>query len=126
MNPLFAPLFGLVDKALERLVPDVNQRKRMAHEIATKTGDQAQDIMLAQMKINAIEAASDKWWKAGWRPAVGWVCVLAMANNFILLPYALALNDAIQPMDWAVMAPVLMGMLGLGTLRTGEKIKGVA
>ena len=57
---------------------------------------------------------------AGWRPMVGWICALALANNFLVLPYV----DAVQPLDMAVMMPILMGMLGLGTMRTWERLSG--
>lgn len=58
MNALFAPLLGIFDSVLEPVVPDVNERKRMAYELATKSGDQTQDIMLKQIKVNVLDAKS--------------------------------------------------------------------
>ena len=91
-----------------------------AHEIAT-----------AQIEVNKTEAASKNLFVAGWRPAVGWVCCLGMAGNFLVIPlanFALALSDStivVPLIDLSTMLPVLMGMLGLGGLRTYEKTKGV-
>ena len=64
---------------------------------------------------------------AGWRPAIGWVCAAALAFNYVIRPVAIAIHPAIvlPALDdslWQLMA----GMLGLGGLRTFEKVKGVA
>jgi len=69
---------------------------------------------------------------AGWRPAVGWVCVLGMASNFIVIPMAnfgLALAESgivIPLIETSTMMPVLMGMLGLGAMRSVEKVQKVS
>jgi hypothetical protein len=69
---------------------------------------------------------------AGWRPAIGWICALGMAGNFLVIPFV---NMALELFDTGVqvplialseMMPVLMGMLGLGAMRTFEKTKGVS
>jgi len=91
----------------------------------------AQENALAQMAVNKAEAASSSIFVSGWRPATGWVCVLGMAGNFIVTPFAnfvLALLEVevvipLVPLD--TMMPVLLGLLGLGGLRTLEKTKGV-
>ena len=51
---------------------------------------------------------------------VGWICAVALANNFLIVPYV----DAVQPLDMGVMMPILMGMLGLGGMRTWERLSG--
>ena len=63
---------------------------------------------------------------AGWRPMVGWICAVALANNFLIVPYVGAFTDAVQPLDMGVMMPILMGMLGLGGMRTWERLSGKA
>jgi len=69
---------------------------------------------------------------SGWRPAVGWICATGMGFNFICVPLgnfgcALAGVDVSLPaLDLSEMMPVLMGMLGLGAMRSFEKTKGVA
>jgi hypothetical protein len=119
---LIAPVAGLVSEFIE----DKDKANELAFKLSTLAGDRHQSMMLAQVEINKLDAQSGNWFQAGWRPAVGWVCVIAMANNFIVLPYALAISENIVPMDWAAMSPVLLGMLGLATNRTVEKIKGKA
>ena len=89
-------------------------------------------VVQGQLSINQAEAGSSSVFVAGWRPFIGWVCGSACAWNWIGLPMTktgmllagYTLNLA--PADLTEMLPVLMGMLGLGALRTHEKIKGVA
>ena len=89
-------------------------------------------VVQGQIDINKAEASSPSVFVSGWRPAIGWVCGTACAWNWIGLPIA---NMAmglyghplqLYPADVTEMLPVLMGMLGLGGLRSLEKIKGVS
>lgn len=78
----------------------------------------------------SLSIAQDRF-KTGWRPAAGWVCVLAMAVNYVLLPLVnVAVQVVGQPaiplVDLTVMMPVLFSLLGLGAYRTYEKKQGVA
>lgn len=128
---VIASLVGPVSGLLGKYVEDKDQRNLLAHEIATMTEKYAQENALAQMAVNKAEAASSSIFVSGWRPATGWVCVLGMAGNFIVTPFAnfvLALLEVevvipLVPLD--TMMPVLLGLLGLGGLRTLEKTKGV-
>ena len=128
---VIASLVGPVSGLLGKFVEDKDQRKALAHEIATMTEKYTQENALAQMAVNKAEAASSSIFVSGWRPATGWVCVLGMAGNFIVTPFAnfvLALLEVevvipLVPLD--TMMPVLLGLLGLGGLRTLEKTKGV-
>ena len=128
---VIASLVGPVSGLLGKIVEDKDQRNALAHEIATMTEKYAQENALAQMAVNKAEAASSSIFVSGWRPATGWVCVLGMAGNFIVTPFAnfvLALLEVevvipLVPLD--TMMPVLLGLLGLGGLRTLEKTKGV-
>ena len=89
-------------------------------------------VVQGQIDTNKEEAKSPSIFVSGWRPFIGWVCGMACAWNWIGLKIALfiaaylghALN--IQPADISEMMPILLGMLGLGGLRTAEKINGVA
>jgi hypothetical protein len=84
------------------------------------------------MQINQIEAANPSIFVSGWRPFIGWVCGAGCAWNWLGLPIlkvaALYLGHpiAVSPADLGEMMPLLLGMLGLGGLRTVEKINGVA
>ena len=128
IDKLIAPVTGLLDK----FIPDADEKAKLAHEIATMAEKHANDIAKAQIEVNKVEAASSSLWVSGWRPAVGWVCVMGMAGNFMVIPFAnfvLALLDIdvnipLVPLD--TMMPVLMGMLGLGAMRSFEKTKGVS
>lgn len=128
---IFASLVGPVSGLLDKFIEDKDKRISLAHEIATMSEKYAQESALAQLEVNKVEAASSSLFVSGWRPATGWVCVLGMAGNFIVTPFAnfvLALLEIrvvvpLIPLD--TMMPVLLGLLGLGGLRTLEKTKGV-
>lgn len=87
-------------------------------------------IDLAQIEVNKEEARSINLFVAGWRPFVGWICGLGLAYAAILEPLArfgaqvlFGYGGAFPPIDTTLTIQVLIGMLGLGALRTGEKIK---
>ena len=128
---VFSDLVGPVTGLLDKFVEDKDQKNALAHEISTMAERHSQEQMLAQLEVNKAEAASSSIFVSGWRPATGWVCVLGMAGNFIVTPFAnfvLALLEVqvfipLVPLD--TMLPVLLGLLGLGGLRTLEKAKGV-
>lgn len=92
----------------------------------------ALQIVQGQIDINKAEAASPSAFTSGWRPFIGWVCGTACAWNWIGLPIAkfgcayFGHTVNLSPADLAEMWPLLMGMLGLGGLRTYEKVQGVA
>ncbi len=115
-------------KLIDRLWPDPAQRDAAKLELLRM--QQAGE--LAQISVNQAEATNSSVFVAGWRPMIGWVCGAACAWNWLGLPMAkIALEYAghplqLSPADLSEMMPVLMGMLGLGGLRTLEKIQGVA
>lgn len=124
-------LVGPVSSLLEKVVPDKNQAAKLAHEIATMSERHHQELMKSQLEVNKVEAAHSSIFISGWRPACGWVCVLGMAGNFMVIPFtnfvlALLKIDVTVPLiPLDTMLPVLMGMLGLGAMRTYEKKSGV-
>ena len=129
LNALIGPVTGLLDKFVE----DKDQKAALAHEISTMADRHAQELALAQVEVNKAEAASNSVWKGGWRPFVGWVCGTAFAYHFVLQPLAIfglaAYGMEVPPLpnfDMGQLMTVLMGMLGLGGLRSFEKSKGVA
>ena len=84
------------------------------------------ELIQIQTKINEIEAKHRSVFVAGWRPFVGWVCGVALAYNFIirdLFIWALQPEEVPPALQMEHLMTVLMGMLGLGGLRTFEKIK---
>jgi hypothetical protein len=125
-------LIGPIASLLDKIIPDAVERDRLAHEIATMAERHAQELAKAQIEVNKEEAKSSSMFVAGWRPAVGWICATGMGFNFIIVPLggfvcAVAGVDISFPtLDLSEMMPVLMGMLGLGAMRSFEKTKGVA
>ena len=119
-------LVGPVAALLDKVIPDADERSRLAHEIATLAERQAHELAKLQVGVNRKEAAHRTLFVAGWRPFIGWSCGIAMTSNFLVAPYATAFGLEVPPLDLSEMMPVLLGMLGLGTLRTYEKAKGVS
>jgi len=124
---LIGPVVGLLDKFVE----DKDTKNKLAHEIATLAEKQAHEANMAQVEVNKTEAQHRSIWVAGWRPACGWICATALGWHFILQPivlFAAAIFNVTLPVpafDMGSLMTVLMGMLGLGGLRSFEKSKGV-
>ena len=83
-----------------------------------------------QSAINVEDSKSDSFFKSGWRSMAGWVCVFAMANNYLIMPitawvlsFFMDKIPALLALDSGELITLLFGMLGLGTLRTYEKMK---
>lgn len=125
-------LIGPISTLLDKFIADKDQKARLAHEVATMAQKHAQELAKAQLEVNKKEAAHSSMFVAGWRPAVGWCCVLGMAGNFLVIPMTnfvlalMAIEVVIPLIDLETMMPVLMGMLGLGAMRSYEKVQGVA
>jgi len=125
-------MLGIGNKVIDRLWPDPAQAAAAKLELfkLQQSGELA--VITGQMEINKAEAANPSVFVAGWRPFIGWVCGSACAWNWIGLPIAKALAVyhqvpfALSPADLSEMMPVLIGLLGLGGLRTVEKLQGVA
>jgi hypothetical protein len=109
---------------LDKWIPDADVKQQIAHELATMSERHAQELAVAQINLNTEEAKGN-WFQSGWRPATGWVCVLGFAVNFLISPLAAGFGVIIPQADTSVMMPVLMGLLGLGGMRSFERFKGV-
>lgn len=128
IQALIGPVTGLLDK----FIPDADEKARIAHELATMSEKHAQQLALAQIEVNKAEAASGSLFKGGWRPAVGWVCAIAFMYHFILkdliifgASFAGYQLPELPEFDMGTLLTVLGGMLGIGSLRTYEKQKGL-
>jgi hypothetical protein len=125
-------LLDIGSKVIDRVFPDPAAAASAKLELIKlqQSGDLA--VMAGQMKINEIEAGNASLFVSGWRPAIGWVCGAACAWNWIGLPMVkvglglLAIKLELAPANLTEMMPILLGMLGLGGLRTLEKVQGVA
>ena len=115
----------LASTVINKIWPDKTEQEKQQLAAAVM-------VVQGQLDINKVEAANPKLFVSGWRPALGWVCGAACAWNWIGLPVTkMALVIAgnpidLQPADVSEMMPILLGMLGLGGLRSYEKVKGVA
>jgi phenylpyruvate tautomerase PptA (4-oxalocrotonate tautomerase family) len=128
IDKLIGPVTGLLDKFIE----DKDQKAALAHEIATMSSKHAQQLALAQISVNAAEAASGSLFKGGWRPFIGWTCGLAFFYHFVGQPVAVFVMTVsgteiptLPEFDMGTLLTVLGGMLGIGGLRTYEKQKGI-
>jgi len=127
LDPVTA-LFEVGSKVLDRILPDPTQQAAAKLELLKlqQNGELAQ--ITGQMEINKVEAASSSIFVSGWRPSIGWICGAGFAVQFVIGPLAewgaaLAGHPVKFPqMDTGTMMPLLLGMLGLGGLRTAEKL----
>lgn len=131
MNPLLAPIFGLVGTVIDRLIPDKAAAEKAKLEMAAALQAQEFQIQIEQIKVNAEEAKSTNWFVAGARPAIMWVCGFALAYVSVIEPIArfvakvgFGYEGEFPVIDTDLTMQVMFGILGLGAARTLEKIKG--
>lgn len=131
LGPLAGGLFGLIDSLV---VTDAEKA-----DAKLKVLELASTERIAQMSVNAKEAENKSLFVAGWRPAVGWICAIAIGWQFILMPvFAAAISfiamyngvqvdlSGLLTFNTAELMPLLIGMLGLTVSRSYEKVAGVA
>jgi len=138
MNPLLlSGLFDLGKGLIDRLFPDPAAKAAAQLELLKmqQAGDLAQlaadtDLAKLQIQTNLAEAAGN-WFTAGWRPFIGWICGVSLCYVAIIEPVArfvaqvwFAYTGAFPTIDTQLTMQVLLGMLGLGAMRSVEKIKG--
>ena len=128
LQALIGPVASLLDKFIE----DKDQKAKLAHEISTMATRHAQELAKGQLEINKVEAQHRSMFVAGWRPFLGWGLSFAMIWHFVLVPlitFICAFAGADIPdlpfFDMESLMTVLLGMLGLGGLRSFEKAKGL-
>lgn len=131
MNPLLvAPLLELGSSLISRLFPDPQQKAAAELELLKLTQDGDLKKILGQLEINAKEAAHPSIFVAGWRPAVGWTCGFGLAYQSVFHNILAWLSTIYGwPLPPAINSDVLIytlsGMLGIGALRTFEKVNKV-
>jgi len=125
-------LIGPATEIIGKFVEDKDQKNKLAHEIATMAERHAQELAKGQLEINKAEASHRSIFVAGWRPFLGWILASAMGWHFIFAPVTIFVCaylgvdiPELPVFDMDSLMTVLLGMLGLGGLRTAEKIKGV-
>ena len=118
IDKLIGPVSGLLDK----VIPDKDQAAKLAHEISTMSEKHAQEVALQQIEILKLDAKGN-WFQSSWRPLAGYVCVLGLAINFLIAPICAGFGVTIPQSDTSVMMPLLLGMLGIGSMRSYDKLK---
>jgi hypothetical protein len=131
LNP-FKIITDTVGKVLDKTLTDKNARASAQEELdkLVLSGELAQ--MAAQTDINKIEAASPNLFVSGWRPATGWICNLGLLYEFVVRPLLtwasmIVGHPVIAPdLDMGTLVTLLLGLLGMGGLRSFDKQNGVA
>ena len=129
---ILSALIGPATELAGKFIADKDQAAKLAHELSTMADKHSHEALLAQIEVNRAEAASGSVFKGGWRPFIGWVCGAAFAYHFVLQPFILfgvAVAGVSIPelpsFDMGSLMTVMMGMLGLGGLRSYEKKQGL-
>ncbi len=124
-------LSGILTRALPEKVSEETALK-LQQELSLALLKGELDPMMAQLAVNQEEAKSDKLFVAGWRPAVGWTCVAALSWTFVVAPFTVfwlgvfkVETPPLPVLDYTSLMPILLGLLGLGGMRTYEKVRGV-
>lgn len=123
-------LNGILKRVFPEKMSELDAAK-MQQELTMALVRGEHEPIMAQLRVNEKEAAHDSIFVAGWRPFIGWVCGVALAWQFIGLQLALFVSRLYQielgplpQFDYASLSPILLGMLGLGAMRSYEKVKG--
>lgn len=117
---------------LNRVWPDASEAEKTKLTVFLAELDAEAKARQAQIAVNQAEAANPNLFVSGWRPAVGWICVLSLAYQYVLYPLLLWLTAfwpqivAPRPVLSDMLYELLFGMLGLAGMRTYEKLKGIA
>ena len=132
ISALISSILPVAGEVIDRLVPDKNGAAKAKQELEKALVHAEVSGLLGQIEINKVEAASRSVFVAGWRPFIGWSCGAAMAYSYVVQPilaFALAQTGhliELPRVELGEMMPVLLGMLGLGGMRSFEKFKGVS
>ncbi|MFC6440858.1 3TM-type holin [Bowmanella sp. JS7-9] len=132
MWQILKPVVGpLIDKLVDR-IPDPNARAEAREQFETQLLTAVTEASTLQAKINQVEAAHSSVFVAGWRPFIGWVCGLSLLWAFLLQPIMVwgvkvaGVDVDIPIIETGALYQLVLAMLGMGGLRTFEKMKGVA
>jgi hypothetical protein len=133
IGDLIKSMIGPIISPLIERIPDPNERARAKEQIEAQMLAAMTSLVQGQLEINKAEAQHASVFVSGWRPGIGWICGAALAWNFIVQPiisWVAFLNGidlgGVPTLDTGELTTILLGMLGLGGLRTYEKRLGVA
>ena len=132
MLPVITALLPALGTLIDRLIPDRAAAEKAKAEMEQQLVSAANQAALAQVEVNKIEAAHSSVFVAGWRPSIGWVCAAGLAWAFVLAPIAswalvvLGIKAELPAIHTDYLLELVLAMLGIGGLRTFEKLRGVA
>lgn len=116
------PFVDVLSKIVDQVLPDADKKlevKLQLAKIADAEAARENQLLIAQTEVNKAEAGHSSIFVAGWRPAIGWGCGIALVYNTLLAPmFHLGVADL------PFLQTILMGMLGLSVSRTVEKMTG--
>lgn len=130
--PLLATLLPAVTGILDKLIPDKDARDKAKAEAESALLAALAKADADQLAVNKAEAESGNWFAASWRPSIGYICAAALAYQYLarpLLPwFATVLGADVPPLPGldGTLTELVFAMLGIGGLRTFEKVRGVA
>ncbi len=132
MIPIVTALLPALGTLIDRLIPDRAAAEKAKAEMEQQLVTAANQAALAQVEVNKIEAAHSSVFVAGWRPSIGWVCAAGLAWAFVLAPITswalvvLGIRAELPAIHTDYLLELVLAMLGIGGLRTFEKLRGVA
>lgn len=121
----------LIETGINKIWPDKTETQKAEAKQLMAQLEGALELQKAQIEVNAKEAQSNSLWVSGWRPGIGWACAGGFAWVYVLQPAATWVSAALghpvvlPNVDMTSMYPVMLGMLGLGGMRSFERLKGV-
>jgi roadblock/LC7 domain-containing protein len=132
MIPVVTALLPALGTLIDRLIPDRAAAEKAKAEMEQQLVTAANQAALAQVEVNKIEAGHSSVFVAGWRPSIGWVCAAGLAWAFVLAPVAswalmvMGIRAELPAIQFDHLFELVLAMLGIGGLRTFEKMRGVA
>lgn len=117
----FIPIISTI---IDKIFPDAEAANKAKLELINQVMESEKE----QIEVNKVEAANPSVFVSGWRPALGWICVFAFGYTYVLHPIVntVLIYKGLPPLPSFAsdeLYTILMGMLGLGGLRTVEKLK---
>ena len=131
MIPILSAILPVAETVIDRLVPDKNAKSKAMREMEQAVVDAHAKGMLGQREKNKVEAGHRSIFVAGWRPMCGWICAAALGFHFIVAPVVQWAGTIggwhlpIPEFDMSSLMTILLGMLGIGGMRSFEKFKGI-
>ena len=132
MIPIVTALLPALGTLIDRLIPDRAAAEKAKAEMELQLVQAANAAAMAQVEVNKIEAGHSSVFVAGWRPSIGWVCAAGLAWAFVVAPIAswalmvLGVKAELPAIQFDHLFELVLAMLGIGGLRTFEKLRGVA